>query len=163
MELLLYVRAVALRRFCKQSGSRSAGSRKSCLVMAHSVCLWGYEISDHTCAICAFGGFKMFCKQNRSRSSGSLESCLVMVHSVCLRRYDISDHMQVDMKQVELVLYARAAALNFFCKQIGSRSSGSRESYLVMVHYVCLWGYEMSDHTQVEPICSCGGIKLFCD
>ena len=48
MELLLYVRAVALRRFCKQSGSRSAGSRESCLVMAHSVCLWGYEISDHT-------------------------------------------------------------------------------------------------------------------
>ena len=48
VELLLYVRAVALRRFCKQSGSRSAGSRESCLVMAHSVCLWGYEISDHT-------------------------------------------------------------------------------------------------------------------
>ena len=36
-----------------------------------------------------------------------------MVHSVCLRRYDISDHIQVYMKQVELVLYARAAALNF--------------------------------------------------
>ena len=84
-----------------------------------------------------------------------------MVHSVCLRRYDISDHIQVDMKQVELVLYARAA-LNIFCKQMGSRSSGSRESCLVMVHYVCLWGYEMSDHTQVEPICSCGGFKLFC-
>ena len=59
-----------------------------------------------------------------------------MVHSVCLRRYDISDHIQVDMKQVELVPYARAAALNIFCKQSGSRSSGSRESCLVMVHYV---------------------------
>ena len=59
-----------------------------------------------------------------------------MVHSVCLRRYDISDHMQVDMKQVELVPYAREAALNIFCKQSGSRSSGSRESCLVMVHYV---------------------------
>ena len=105
----------------------------------------------------------MFCRRNRSRSSGSLESCLVMVHSVCLRRYDTSDHIQVDMKQVELVLYARAAALNFFCKQSGSRSSGSRESCLVMVHYVCLWGYEMSDHTQLEPICSCGGFKLFCE
>ena len=78
----------------------------------------------------------MFCKQNRSRSSGSLESCLVKVHYVCLRRYDISDHIQVDMKQVELVPYARAAALNIFCKQSGSRSSGSRESCLVMVHYV---------------------------
>ena len=40
------------------------------------------------------------------------------------------------MKQVELVPYARAAALNTFCKQSGSRSSGSRESCLVMVHYV---------------------------
>ena len=59
-----------------------------------------------------------------------------MVHSVCLRRYDISDHIQVDMKQVELVPYARAVALNIFCKQSGSRSSGSRESCLVMVHYV---------------------------
>ena len=48
MELLLYVRAVALRRFCKQSESRSASSRENCLVMALSVCLWGYEISDHT-------------------------------------------------------------------------------------------------------------------
>ena len=68
-----------------------------------------------------------------------------MVHSVCLRRYDISDRIQVDMKQVhvELVLYARAAALNMFCQQNGSRSSGSHESCLVMVHYVCLWGYEM--------------------
>ena len=37
-----------------------------------------------------------------------------MVHSVCLRRYDISDHIQVDMKQVELVPYARAAAFNIF-------------------------------------------------
>ena len=44
-----------------------------------------------------------------------------MVHSVCLRRYDISDHIQVDMKQVELVPYAHAAALNIFCKQSGSR------------------------------------------
>ena len=105
----------------------------------------------------------MFCKQNRSRSSGSLESCLVMVHSVCLRRYDISDHIQVDMKQVELVLYARAAALNFFCKQSGSRSSGSRESCLVTVHYVAYGDIKMSDHTQVEPICSCGGFKLFCE
>ena len=41
------------------------------------------------------------------------KSCLVMVHSVCLRRYDI-DHTQVDMKQVEFVLYARAAALKLF-------------------------------------------------
>ena len=48
MELLLYVRAVALRRFCNQSESRSAGSRENCLVMPLSVCLWGYEISDHT-------------------------------------------------------------------------------------------------------------------
>ena len=43
-----------------------------------------------------------------------------MVYSVCLRRYDISDHIQVDMKQVELVPYALAAALNIFCKQSGS-------------------------------------------
>ena len=68
VEHLLYVRAVALRRFCKQSGSRSAGSRESCLVMAHSVCLWGYEISDHT--------------------------------------------------QVEIVPYARSAALKFFANKI---------------------------------------------
>ena len=38
-ELVLYARAAALRRFCKQEGSVSAGSRESCLVMAHSVCL----------------------------------------------------------------------------------------------------------------------------
>ena len=86
--------------------------------MAHSVCLWGYEISDHTqvelVPYARSAALKSFCKQNRPRSSGSLESCLVMVHSVCLRRYDISDHIQVDMKQVKLVLYARAAALNFF-------------------------------------------------
>ena len=86
-----------------------------------------------------------------------------MVHSVCLRRYDISDHIQVDMKQVELVPYARAAALNIFCKQSGSRSSGSRKSCLVMVHYVAYGDMKcLIIHKQVEPICSCGGFKLFC-
>ena len=59
------------------------------------------------------------------------------------------------------MLYARAAALKLFCKQSGSGSSGSRDSCLVMVHSVCLWGYEISDHTQVELICSCGGFKRF--
>ena len=43
---------------------------------------------------------------------------MVMVHSVCLRRYDISDHIQVDMKLVERVLYARVAALNFFVNKM---------------------------------------------
>ena len=63
------------------------------------------------------------------------------------------DHIQVDMKQVEFVLYARAAALKlFFVNKVDPDQAA----------LVCLWGYEMSDHSQVELICSCGSLKLFC-
>ena len=46
--LIIYARAAALKRFCKQSKSGSGGSRESCLTSVYSVCLGGYEISDHT-------------------------------------------------------------------------------------------------------------------
>ena len=49
--------------------------------------------------------------------------------------YEISGHTQV-----ELVLYARAAALKRFCKQSRSRSGGSCESCLIRVFSVLLRG-----------------------
>ena len=67
--LIIYARAVAFKRFCKQSKSGSGGSRESCLTRVYSLC-----------------------KQSRSRSSSSLESCLNRVYSVCLWGYEISDH-----------------------------------------------------------------------
>ena len=145
MELVQNACAAALKRFGKQSRSRTSGSHESCLNRVYSVCLWGFEISDHTqvdmkqvelVLYARAAALRRFCKQSGSKSAGSRESCLVMVHSVCLLEYGISNHTQV-----ELVLYARAAALKRFCKQNRSRSSGSREGCLVIVHSVCLWGY----------------------
>ena len=46
--LIIYASAAALKRFCKQSRSRLGGSRESCLTRDNSVCLRGYEVSDHT-------------------------------------------------------------------------------------------------------------------
>ena len=46
--LIIYARAAALKRFCKQSRSRYGGARESCLTRVYSVCLRGYEVSDHT-------------------------------------------------------------------------------------------------------------------
>ena len=53
----------------------------------------------------------------------------------CLWGYEISDHTQV-----ELVLYARAAALKHFCKQSRSGSGGSRESGMIKIFSVLLIG-----------------------
>ena len=89
---------------------------------------------------------KRCCKQNRSGSGGPGQGLLCLAYG-----YEISDHTQV-----ELVLYARAAALKRFCKQSRSGSGGSRESGLIRVFSVLLWGYEISDH-----ICSCGGFETF--
>ena len=46
--LIIYARAAAFKRFCKQSKSGSGGSRESCLTRVYSVCLRGYEVSNHT-------------------------------------------------------------------------------------------------------------------
>ena len=51
-----------------------------------------------------------------------------------------------------MVIYARAAALKHFCKQSKSGSGGSSESCLIRVYSVCLQGYDVSDHTQVELV-----------
>ena len=67
--LIIYPRAAAFKRFCKQSKSGSGGSCESCLTRVYSLC-----------------------KQSRSWLSSSLESCLNRVYSVCLWGYEISDH-----------------------------------------------------------------------
>ena len=90
---MLYVLGAPKERFCKQDGSRSEGSHKSCLIMVCPV--FTYEdmkyLVIHKWNLCntlvlRLEKYFVLCKQSGSRSGGSRESCLIGVCSVFLLR-----------------------------------------------------------------------------